>query len=100
MMVTHDPRASERGADDPHLEKAVVAAMTLIRLMLRNTIRRPVRLALTIGGLAMVVLAFGLLRLTLDERHSGVKAAANNRLITVLMPCPIHCFCRCRIESG
>jgi putative ABC transport system permease protein len=57
--------------------------VTLLRLMLRNTIRRPVRLALTIGGLAMVVLAFGLLRLTLDEWHSGVKAAANNRLITV-----------------
>ncbi len=57
--------------------------MTLLRVMLRNTIRRPVRLALTIGGLAMVVLAFGLLRLTLDEWHSGVKAAANNRLITV-----------------
>ena len=48
-----------------------------------NTVRRPVRLALTVGGLAMVVLAFGLLRLTLDEWHSGVKAAANNRLITV-----------------
>ena len=57
--------------------------MTLIRLMLRNTVRRPVRLALTVGGLAMVVLAFGLLRLTLDEWHSGVKAAANNRVITV-----------------
>jgi putative ABC transport system permease protein len=57
--------------------------VTLLRVMLRNTIRRPVRLALTIGGLAMVVLAFGLLRLTLDEWHSGVKAAANNRLITV-----------------
>lgn len=57
--------------------------MTLVRLVLRNTVRRPVRLALTIGGLAMVVLAFGLLRLTMDEWHSGVKAAANNRLITV-----------------
>lgn len=57
--------------------------MTLLRLMLRNTVRRPVRLALTIGGLAMVVLAFGLLRLTLDEWQSGVKAAAHNRLITV-----------------
>ena len=41
--------------------------MTLGRLVLRNTLRRPVRLALTVWGLAMVVLAFGLIRLTLDE---------------------------------
>lgn len=32
--------------------------MTLGRLIFRNTVRRPVRLLLTIGGLAMVVLAF------------------------------------------
>ena len=35
--------------------------MTLGRLVLRNTLRRPVRLALTVWGLAMVVLAFGLI---------------------------------------
>ena len=59
-MVTYDPRAAERAQMIRHLEKEVgVAAMTLIRLMLRNTVRRPVRLALTVGGLAMVVLASG-----------------------------------------
>ncbi|MEQ1795465.1 MAG: ABC transporter permease, partial [Nitrospira sp.] len=57
--------------------------MMLFRLMLRNTVRRPVRLALTIGGLAMVVLAFGLLRLTLEEWQGAVRAASKDRLITV-----------------
>lgn len=57
--------------------------MTLARLMIRNTVRRPVRLALTIGGLAMVVLAFGLIRLTLDEWQAAARAAVKNRLIAV-----------------
>ena len=57
--------------------------MTLGRLILRNTMRRPVRLGLTVGGLAMVVLAFGLIRLTLDQWEAGSRAALKNRLITV-----------------
>ena len=57
--------------------------MTLCRLILRNTLRRPVRLGLTVGGLAMVVLAFGLIRLTLDEWQAGTRAALKNRLVTV-----------------
>ena len=52
--------------------------MTLGRLVLRNTLRRPVRLALTVWGLAMVVLAFGLIRLTLDEWQGAAKAASKN----------------------
>ena len=57
--------------------------MTLGWLILRNTVRRPVRLGLTVGGLAMVVLAFGLIRLTLDQWQAGSRAALKNRLITV-----------------
>ncbi len=57
--------------------------MTLVRLMVRNTVRRPVRLALTICGLAMVVLAFGLIRLTLDEWQGAARAAVKNRLLTI-----------------
>lgn len=57
--------------------------MTLSRLILRNTVRHPVRLGLTVGGLAMVVLAFGLIRLTLDQWQAGARAALKNRLITV-----------------
>lgn len=57
--------------------------MTLGRLILRNAVRRPVRLALTVCGLAMVVVAFGLIRLTLDEWQSAARGAHHNRLVTV-----------------
>lgn len=57
--------------------------MTLGRLILRNTVRRPVRLLLTVGGLAMVVLAFGLIRLTLDQWQAGSRTALKNRFVTV-----------------
>lgn len=57
--------------------------MTLGRLILRNVVRRPVRLALTVCGLAMVVVAVGLIRLTLDEWQAAARGAHHNRLITV-----------------
>lgn len=57
--------------------------MTLGRLVLRNTVRRPVRTGLTVAGLAMVVLAFGLIRLTLDQWTATATEANKNRLVTV-----------------
>lgn len=57
--------------------------MTLGRLVLRNTVRRPVRTGLTVVGLAMVVLAFGLIRLTLDQWTVTATEANKNRLVTV-----------------
>ena len=79
--------------------------MTLGRLVLRNTLRRPVRLALTVWGLAMVVLAFGLIRLTLDEWQGAAKAASKNRLITVhamsgALPLPLAYRDRMAVLSG
>ncbi len=57
--------------------------MTLGRLVFRNTVRRPVRMALTVAGLAMVVLAFGLIRLTLNQWTATATEANKNRLVTV-----------------
>lgn len=57
--------------------------MTLGRLVLRNTVRRPVRAGLTVAGLAMVVLAFGLIRLTLNQWTATATEASKNRLVTV-----------------
>ncbi|MDC8446953.1 MAG: FtsX-like permease family protein [Nitrospira sp.] len=57
--------------------------MTLGRLVLRNTVRRPVRMGLTVAGLAMVVLAFGLIRLTLNQWTASATEANKNRLVTV-----------------
>lgn len=57
--------------------------MILGRLVLRNTVRRPVRMALTVIGLAMVVLAFGLIRLTLNQWTATATETNKNRLVTV-----------------
>jgi len=57
--------------------------VTLGRLVLRNTVRRPVRTGLTVAGLAMVVLAFGLIRLTLNQWTATATEANKNRLVTV-----------------
>jgi putative ABC transport system permease protein len=57
--------------------------MTLGRLVLRNTVRRPVRMGLTVAGLAMVVLALGLIRFTLNQWAATATEANKNRLVTV-----------------
>ncbi len=57
--------------------------MTLGRLVLRNTVRRPVRMGLTVAGLAMVVLALGLIRWTLNQWAATATEANKNRLVTV-----------------
>lgn len=57
--------------------------MTLGRLVLRNTVRRPVRMGLTVAGLAMVVLALGLIRFTLNQWAATATEANKNRLVAV-----------------
>jgi len=57
--------------------------MTLGMLVIRYAFRRKIRLALTLGGIASVVLSFALLQSTLDAWRSGIGAAMANRLITV-----------------
>ncbi|MBS0154617.1 MAG: ABC transporter permease [Nitrospira sp.] len=57
--------------------------MTLWRLIVRNTKRRPLRSSLAVGGLAMVVLAFGLVCLTLSQWQAATSETTKNRLVTV-----------------
>lgn len=56
--------------------------MELIRLLLRNVLRHKLRSLLTIVGIAIAVLAFGLLRTVVTAWYAGVEASAANRLIT------------------
>jgi putative ABC transport system permease protein len=60
----------------------------------RNTIRHPLRAALTILGMAVAVLAFCLLRTVVAAWYSGVSAASPARLVTrnaisLIFPLPI-----------
>jgi putative ABC transport system permease protein len=54
----------------------------LWKLLLRNAFRHKLRSLLTVFGVAVAVLAFGLLRTVVDAWYAGVSAAAANRLIT------------------
>jgi putative ABC transport system permease protein len=54
----------------------------VLKLTWRNTVRHPLRAALTILGMAVAVLAFALLRTVVAAWYSGVSAASPARLVT------------------
>ena len=56
--------------------------MFLLRLILRNAFRHRLRTALTITGLAIAVLAYGLLQTVVDAWYAGAAAASSARLVT------------------
>lgn len=51
------------------------------KLLLRNAFRHRLRALLTVFGVAVAVLAFGLLRTLVDAWYAGASAAAANRLV-------------------
>ena len=53
----------------------------LWKLLFRNAFRHTLRAVLTIVGVAVAVLAFGLLSALVDAWYAGVSAAAANRLV-------------------
>lgn len=56
--------------------------MHWLKLILRNALRHKLRTALTIVGLLVAVLAYGLLQTVVDAWYAGAQAASNARLVT------------------
>jgi putative ABC transport system permease protein len=56
--------------------------MKVLKLILKNPLRHKLRTALTILGIAIAVIAFGLLRTVVTAWYVGVEGASANRLIT------------------
>ncbi|HEY3875743.1 MAG TPA: FtsX-like permease family protein [Candidatus Kapabacteria bacterium] len=56
--------------------------MKIAKLIFRNVFRHKLRAALTILGVAIAVMAFGLLRTLVTSWYSGANAAAPDRLVT------------------
>ena len=56
--------------------------MELLKLLFRNTLRHKLRSLLTIIGVGVAVMAFGLLQTVVTAWDAGVEASAANRLIT------------------
>jgi putative ABC transport system permease protein len=54
----------------------------LLNLALRNAFRHRLRTALTVAGLAVALLAYGLLRTVVDAWYAGAASASPARLIT------------------
>ena len=68
--------------------------MYLLKLILKNAFRHKPRTALTILGITIVILAFGLLRTVVSAWYAGVEASSANRLVTrnsisLVFPLPI-----------
>ena len=66
----------------------------MLKLTWRNTIRHPLRAALTICGLAVAVLAFCILRTVVGAWYAGVDASSPVRLVTrnavsLMFPLPL-----------
>lgn len=54
----------------------------MVRLILRNTFRHPLRALLTILGVAVAMLAFGILNTLVAAWYVGVETSSANRLVT------------------
>jgi putative ABC transport system permease protein len=54
----------------------------VISLILRNAFRHKLRTTLTMVGIVVAIVAFGLLRTVIDAWYAGVEASASTRLIT------------------
>lgn len=66
----------------------------LIRFALRNTLRHRLRSSLTVLGIIVAILAFGLLRTVISAWYAGADAASDKRLIvrssiSLIFPLPL-----------
>jgi putative ABC transport system permease protein len=69
--------------------------MYLLKLILRNALRHKLRTLLTVLGLLVAILSFGLLQTVVDAWYTGANSAAPDRLVTrsavsLVVPLPVH----------
>jgi putative ABC transport system permease protein len=79
--------------------------MHLLKLILRNTLRHKLRTLLTVLGLLVAILSFGLLQTVVDAWYSGANNAAPDRLVTrssvsLVVPLPVHYRDKIRAIDG
>ncbi|KXV14098.1 ABC transporter ATP-binding protein [Caballeronia megalochromosomata] len=79
--------------------------MFVLKLILRNALRHKLRTTLTVFGLTIAVLAYGLLHTVVDAWYAGAAAASNARLVTrnaisLVFPLPLAYENRIRGVDG
>ena len=77
----------------------------LLRLVFRNVLRHKLRTGLTLCGICVAILSFGLLRTVIGAWYAGVEASSANRLITrnsisLIFPLPLSYLDRIRGVEG
>jgi len=95
-------RAMSRGGSAGRRGSAV---KYLWRLIMRNTLRHPLRTVLTVIGIIVAITAFGLLRTTIEAWYAGAEASSASRLIvrnknSLTFPLPLHYWSRVRQIEG
>lgn len=68
--------------------------MKIFKLIFKNALRHKLRTILTMLGIAVALLAFGLIRTVISAWYAGVEASAQNRLVTrsavsLIQPLPL-----------
>jgi putative ABC transport system permease protein len=68
--------------------------MQILKLIFKNSFRHKLRTFLTVLGVAIAILAFGLLRTVIDAWYAGVKASSASRLVarnavSLVFPLPL-----------
>jgi putative ABC transport system permease protein len=68
--------------------------MRVFKLIFKNALRHKLRTTLTMLGIAVALLAFGLIRTVISAWYAGVEASAQNRLVTrsavsLIQPLPL-----------
>ena len=56
--------------------------MFILKILIRNAFRHKLRTLLTILGITVAILAFGLLRTFINAWYGGVEASSASRLVT------------------
>ncbi len=74
---------------------AIAVQMHFLKLISRNSLRHKLRTGLTVLGLVVAILAFGLLRTVVDAWYAGAENASSTRLVTrssisLVFPLPIN----------
>ena len=68
--------------------------MLILKLLFRNAFRNKLRTGLTLLGITVAILSFGLLRTVISAWYAGVDASSATRLITrnsisLIFPLPL-----------
>lgn len=79
--------------------------MHALKLIVKNAMRHKLRTALTVIGLMVAVLAYGLLQTVVDAWYAGADAASKTRLVTrsaisLVFPLPVSYEARIRGVEG